>query len=443
MDNLEKKLHEYTKSGALPMHMPGHKRNPAMVPGLYVDEDITEIFGFDNLHRPEGIIKDTEEKAASIWNAKSAIISVNGATAPILASVMAAASRGRILVGANCHVSVWHALELSDASYEVLVPETDESFPFCLDTDPAKIASMLDKDPDIKTVIITSPTYEGIVSDIKAVRAVTSPRDVALIVDESHGAHFGLNEYFPSSSKADLVIKSIHKTLHAPTQTAVLLTYSEKIPEEHVRHYMDIFESSSPSYILMSGISRVFTDIKNDLNITERWTDALKKCREDLSRGLLHLKLSEYAGADPSKLVIICGGVINGTDLSLLLREEGIETEAAFDTHIIAMTGIGDTNKSLSRFTNTLLKIDSKLEGRISGSFGKSVPDDEPQIVLPVKSAVTAPYEILPSSNCEGRISADYAYKYPPGIPILIPGQIITKNRLDYLNAKSLKVLRG
>ena len=192
MSRLEDNLRNNADSGVIPMHMPGHKRNTDFVPS-YLREDITEIDGFDNLHAPTGVLKDIETDAASIWGASSCVMSVNGATALLLSALMAASSRGKILIASNCHVAVWHALELIDAPFAVINPSSSPELPFCLDVSPDMIASVLDEDPSIKSVVITTPTYEGVVSDVASIVSVAHSRDVAVIVDEAHGAHFAFS----------------------------------------------------------------------------------------------------------------------------------------------------------------------------------------------------------------------------------------------------------
>lgn len=424
------------------MHMPGHKGNTSFVP-QYLKQDITEIPGFDNLHSPSGVIRKIEDDAAALWGASSAILSVNGATAPVLASVMAAASLGKVLIASNCHISVWHALEISGADFSVIDPDTDPRLPFCSDVNSAKIRKALRDDPSIKSVVITSPTYEGVISDIDSIRNAARESGVILIVDASHGSHLGLDDYFPKTPEADVVIKSLHKTLHSPTQTALLLTYSDSLDESLIRHYMDVFETSSPSYILMSGIARVIDDLKNDKQLTLPWTDALRKCREVLRNELSHIKLFEQDGADPSKLVILTGGVISGEELASALARDKIVVEASYDDHVIAMTGIGDDEASLTRFASALLKEDARLEGTVKTIYEEAVPHSELRMKLKIKDAVEAVSELVPRDLCEGRTSASYVFKYPPGIPVLIPGQIITKDRLRLISDASLKVVSG
>lgn len=442
MNRLEDKLNEYKDSGVTPMHMPGHKRNPGLVPS-YLESDITEIAGFDNLHSPSGILRDIENVAASIWNAKSSILSVNGATAPILASIMAASANGKILIASNCHISVWHALELTEEKFAVINPVTDPMYPFCLHMDPSEIGKALDEDSSIKTVVITSPTYEGVVSDVKAIADEVHARGAALIVDESHGSHFGLNDFFPSTSITDVVIKSIHKTLHAPTQTAVLLTYSDLIREDLIRHYMDVFESSSPSYILMSGISKVVYDLKENPALTAPWVDALKEARQKLNAELLHVKLFDVEGNDKSKLVILTGNAVNGYKLADVLREHKIEVEAAFDTHVIAMTGIGDNVKSLSCFAEELIKIDRDLEGSADASYENVLPTDPVMLSMNIKDAVRSQSVKVSREDSIGKVSSSYVFKYPPGIPVLIPGMKVTEDRLKLVSDEFLSVVSG
>ena len=424
------------------MHMPGHKGNTALVPS-FLKKDITEITGFDNLHSPTGIIKDIEDDAALIWHASSAVISVNGATAPILASVTAASSYGKILIASNCHISVWHALEISGAEFDAIDPSTDPQYPFFLSVDPSKIKDILNSDPSIRTVVITSPTYEGVLSDVESIYKITQESGATLIVDASHGSHLGLNEYFPDTQAADVVIKSLHKTLHSPTQTALLLTYSERISESLIRHYMDIYESSSPSYLLMEGIGRVLKDILSRPGLTGTWAGALENCRNKLRNELCHIKLFELEGADPSKLVLLTGDVIDGTKLAALLKEEGVEVEASFEDYLIAMTGIGDNEETLMKFTSALIKIDSGLTGEAAKTYKNFIPESKPEYVMTIRDAVRSPYKALPKEECEGKISASYVFRYPPGIPVLIPGQKITEDRLKLISDASLKVVSG
>ncbi len=431
-EDLIQKLHDLRVSNTLPMHMPGHKRNPTSAPyGIPYSSDITEIDGFDNLHSPEGVIRGIELKAASLWAADDAFISVNGATALIQSAILSSTVRGdKILIASNCHISVWHALEIGGLKPVIAEPGTKEEYPFVLQIDPETIRTALRKDPDIRAVVITSPTYEGIMSDTAAIHKITSDAGVILIVDEAHGAHLGVKDQtlFPASASGDIVIKSVHKTLNAPTQTAVMLIRGDRADKRLIRHYLSINESTSPSYLLMAGLEHA-------LNTAD--TDSLYKNaragRDSLGK-LEHLKLFACDGYDISKFVILTEGYISGFDLADLLRKEFlIEIEAAFPTYIIAMTGTGDTAASIKRFTDAILAIDSSLSERIYAAGTSELKPVPRRSKLPVEKAVKSPSVSVTFDEAAGAVSAEYLFAYPPGIPLLIPGQEITEELIGII----------
>ena len=357
-DRIEAALKLYLGSSPLPMHMPGHKRNPSVITSEF-SQDITEIEGFDNLHSPRGLIRDLELAAARMWSADKAYVSVGGATSMLLSAISAASAyypKASVLVAMNCHLAVWHALELTGNNIVPLMPVTDSQLPFAGPVSASEIEKILIRDPNIKIVVITSPTYEGVVSDTEEIYRITKRYDVTLITDSAHGAHLGLNDSFwGAPSVGDIVIKSLHKTLNSPTQTALMLTDVKcRIPEELLRHYIDIFETSSPSYILIRGVSHCIASINADKDIMRPWERGIMLAEERLSN-LRNLKMWQAPVRERSKLVILG----DGKNLSERLRGDfNIECEAAFATHLIAMTGIGDTEESISRFCDAVLRID-------------------------------------------------------------------------------------
>lgn len=422
-NSLHDVLDQYCDSDYLAMHMPGHKRNLDLVDAAFKN-DITEIDGFDNLKNPDGLIRNIAQDAAHLWSADDALISVNGSTGLLLATVMALSSLGKILIASNCHISVWHGIEMAGAEASLINPESDIHFAGRIN--PATLKVKLDEDPSIKSVIITSPTYEGMVSDTDSIYKITKERGVILAVDEAHGAHFGLTPYFPASATADIVIKSIHKTLSAPTQTAVMLFYGNSAPIKLITHYKNSIESSSPSYVLMSGIDMALTCAKD--NHVAKWASAVATAREELQI-LRHMSL--YGSDDPSKFVIISGG-LSGYDLADKLRHDyHIEVEASFPSYIIAMTGIGDTSESLTRFVSALLEIDASLTNADTTNIAGTAFVNEGKVIngKTITAALTANHDEVPLSDIKkhvGRTSAEYLFAYPPGIPLLIPGDIIT-----------------
>lgn len=256
---LDKKLLAYSQSDAYPFHMPGHKRQRM---GNWIPEelDITEITGFDNLHHAEGILREAQQRAAELFGADETFFLVNGSTAGLLAAVCGTVKKGgRLLMARNCHKAVYHAVYLMELKTAYLYPE-ETAFGIQGSITPEQVAEMLEQYPDTEAVFLTSPTYDGVVSDIAAIAEIVHAKEIPLIIDEAHGAHFGFSKGFPQKALAlgaDLCIESVHKTLPAYTQSA-LLHYRKNpwVDLERVKRYLGIYQSSSPSYILMAGIDR-------------------------------------------------------------------------------------------------------------------------------------------------------------------------------------------
>lgn len=420
----------------LPMHMPGHKRNPSFA-GDAFRSDITEIDGFDDLHAPQGLIRDIEKNAREIWQAKEAFISVNGSTALIESAICSLGNRGgKFLFSSDSHISVWHGSEIAGLTPVPCPLKTSDGIPFFSGTNEDAAVSLLQNDPDIKLALITTPTYEGVITDTSRIKKLMNGRGGFLIADCSHGAHLGLDPYFPERPDADIVIMSTHKTLHSPTQTAVAAVYSERIEIGRIRHFLSIFESSSPSYVLMGGICRALLDIRRSgKSLFSSWTEGLKEARERLS-GLTNLSLWDGGSfSDPSKLVILTNGCINGGELAQILRRQyRIEIEASFEDHIIAMTGIGDTPPTLLRFCDAMEKIDSSLAVTSKKEIAAPCIITEPPVfMLPLEDALSRESTAVPYKDAAGKISAEYIFPYPPGIPAIVPGQLITDSIVRYL----------
>ncbi|MCR5528888.1 MAG: aminotransferase class I/II-fold pyridoxal phosphate-dependent enzyme [Saccharofermentans sp.] len=432
-DTLNSRLKKLREDDLLPMHMPGHKRNPGSEPdGISYSCDITEIDGFDNLHSPEGVIRGIEKRAMDLWGADDALISVNGSSALLVASILSHTMKGdKILVASNCHISVWHGIELSGATPVLIDPDTAEDTPFLLGADPALIEEKLLSDPKIKAVVITSPTYEGIISNTGKIYEICKKKDVLLIVDEAHGAHFGIkgDNLFPPTSCGDIVIKSVHKTMSAPTQTAVLLMFGDRADRRLLRHFLSSLESTSPSYMLMAGLENALIDPR---------VDNLYKIAEDLRsdlKSLTKLRLYTSSSQDISKIVILTCGYMTGYELADLLREDFlIEVEASFPSYIIAMTGTGDTSSSLIRFAEAIKAIDSTVEEKAGKrSHAPSLPSVPRRYKMSVSKALRAGSSKVKAEDAAGQISAEYVFSYPPGVPLLIPGQEISEDILRFM----------
>ncbi|MBR6653692.1 MAG: aminotransferase class I/II-fold pyridoxal phosphate-dependent enzyme [Oscillospiraceae bacterium] len=433
-EGLLKKLNDYCP-GAVPMHMPGHKRNVKLAP--YLEQlgaavDITEINGFDDLHDADGVIAEGMERAARLWGAERSFFCVNGSTGGILASVLAVLDDGDELVCArNCHKAVYNALELRRAKPHFLFPERETfSGTDCIVTAQA-VGEMLDKHPSAKAVIITSPTYEGVISDVAAIADAAHARGAVLIVDEAHGAHLGFGWGFPDGAVkagADIVVQSLHKTLPSLTQTAIVHVCGERVDSDKLACSLAVFETSSPSYLLMSSIDSCVRLLEeNSDKLFAAWKRNISLFKEETS-DLKHLRIMEKTdkmfGFDPSKLVISTRGTnINGRELMRRLREKyAIELEMAASEHVIAMTGMGDTEDNLQVLATAICEIDRYLEN-------SDAP--EPPVLIPPEracfswEAAAGERESVDIYAAAGRVSAEYVWAYPPGIPLLIPGEVI------------------
>jgi len=428
---LLEKLEKY-KNTAVPMHMPGHKRYKRVryLKRLAADIDITEIEGFDDLHHPTGIIKESQERAAKIWGAARSHFLVGGSTAGIISAVYSHTRRGdTVLLSRNCHKSVYHAIEICGLTPKYIYPEKDDNGIF-QSISPEDVENNIE---GVSLVIITSPTYEGIVSDIARISKITHKGGALLLVDEAHGAHFGFSSEFPDSAiklGADIVIQSLHKTLPSLTQTAIA-HLSERANDEAFSRALNIFETSSPSYLLMSSIDSCIDYADTHRGLFKKWRIRLDRFKEK-TRSLKHLKIlfgeeneiGEIYDFDKSKIVIGTGKTnITGFDLMSALRKHKIELEMASYGYAIAMTGIFDSKKSLDSLVRALKKIDKTLLSSIKSTVEIPIPEFHASPC----DAVSSEHEVVFSGEAEGCISAEYIWAYPPGIPMIVPGEVFTE----------------
>ena len=413
----------------LPMHMPGHKRHLCAdyLRMLGADVDITEIDGFDDLNAPEGVILEAERNAAALYGAEEAFFLVGGSTSGILAGMYHFLSPGdRVVVARNCHKSVYNAVEICGATPDYILPEADENGIF-LDIKPEAVGRKLEEG-GAKLVVVTSPTYEGVISDVKAIKKVCEKFGVPLLVDAAHGAHLDLSEHFKGGAVkagADITVCSLHKTLPSLTQTAIVFTRG--IGRDAFQRAISVFQSSSPSYLLLASADGCINLIKDRPGLFDCWSGALSRFYEK-AKNLKYLGVFSGGGAcgfDRSKIVILTGGTpLTGFDAAKMLRNEGIEPEMAAENHLIAMTGIFDGDYELDRLFSALRIID----GKARAGAKKPLPCASlPEYSLPPKEALSRPAESVPTDAAEGRISAEYIYAYPPGIPLIVPGEIFSR----------------
>ena len=435
--------------GLYPFHMPGHKRNPAFdsMNGLF-SRDLTEIDGADDLHCPQGIIMDAQSRAAKLYDADDAYFLVNGSTAGLLTSISAAAPAGsKVIVARNCHKAVYNAVFIRNLTPVYVYPAFDEDFGINGSVFPEEIEKAIAENPDAKAVILTSPTYDGVVSDIQTIADVVHRNNMLLIVDAAHGAHHGFHPAFPDSAVhlgADAVVVSLHKTLPSPTGTAMLLLKGDRVMRSRVRRFLDVYETSSPSYLFMDAMDACIGLLERD---KERLFSALLEKLERFDSSIRHLALPRvfnYSrdslakhpavfGHDRSRIVIKAEHLpMNGFDLENILRERfGIEAEMAFADCTVLLTSICDTEEGFDRLTNALLTLDFETKDRVHKIPFPQPP--KPQIVMNPAEAELAQGKILPLLQAKDFVCREYVCAYPPGTPVLVPGERITAEVLAYI----------
>lgn len=412
------------------MHMPGHKRRMGFLSDPY-EIDLTEIEGSDNLHHAEGILLEAQKRAAVLYHSEETHYLINGSTAGILAAISGSTTfSGTLLMARNCHKSVYHAALLRGLRTAYLYPQSTGDLGINGAIRPKDVENALRSDKEIQAVVITSPTYDGIVSDVEAIAGIVHEYGKSLIVDEAHGAHFPFSEEFPKDSVrcgADVVIHSLHKTLPALTQTALIHLNGPRIDRDRIRRYLSIYQTSSPSYVLMASIDECIGWVAGHPEAFRDFLGELQSVRAGL-REMKHLKLLEVPGMDPSKILISVQRTgIHGRELAGILRESyGIEVEMACGTYVCAIAAAADTRESLARFQKALLAVDETLTEQKS----RDTFTDE---VIRAKTACTllqaeeAGRKRIRLTEAQGRISGDFITLYPPGIPIAAPGEVLTE----------------
>lgn len=459
MEALYEKLKTYHEKNIYPFHMPGHKRNEQAVdflPGLTMD--ITEIDGFDDLNHPGGILKESQEAAARLYGAEETTFSVNGSTGALLAAISACTTfGGSLLMARNCHKSVYHGACLGGLQTYYLYPDLLEPYGINGSIRPEQVAEALRSHPDIQAVVITSPTYEGVVSPVAEIAEIVHSCHLPLIVDEAHGAHFPFHSYFPKPALdqgADVVVHSLHKTLPSLTQTALLHVKGGMADREKIRRYMGMYQTSSPSYLLTGSIDSCIRRLQRQGDeLFEKYADRLKELRNRLSQlRYIHLAGKRFRGNksvwdyDPSKLVLASRvpGFSGHQLYGRLLREYGLQMEMEEKTYVLGMTSVADTEEGYGRLFQALEDMERKWEaqgiepekiqevGNASGIEGRiSCSPADP--LFSISEALARPRRSVPFQESEGRAAGAFLYLYPPGVPLAVPGERITREVLETL----------
>ena len=454
---INNKLQNIVNDDLISFHMPGHKKGKIydklgygdLVKNLY-KMDTTEIIETDNLHSPEGIIKDSQERASKIFRSEKSYYLVNGSTCGIQAAILSTCSPGeKILVNRDCHQSAINAFILGDINPIYIKGSICEDTYTIKGVNEKDVLDAIDDNSDIKVLMLTYPSYYGMVFDLEKICTYAHEKGIVVIVDEAHGAHLGLSDKLPKSALeqgADIVIQSIHKTLPSFTQSSIIHVQGDLIDKKNLERFLKIVQSSSPSYVMMASL--------------EIAIDIYDKYGKDLMQGLLsniddfEKDLSEINGVkvlkghDKTKVFVSLKDLgINGYDLEETLRYKyNIQVELSNYYGVLLICTIGNEKDDFDKFLCAIKSIVEDLSGDKNNDLDKSednvtklmklnYPDLIPQKIISPREAFYSDKKAVLLKESIGKISGEYIIPYPPGISLTSPGEIITQEVIDYILA--------
>ena len=449
-------LEEFKKMRVVPFDVPGHKRgrgNPeltALLGEKCVTMDVNSMKPLDNLCHPISVIREAEELAAEAFGAAHAFLMVGGTTSAVQSMVLSVAKRGdKIILPRNVHRSVMGAMVLCGAVPVYVNPECDDRLGIPLGMTVAEVERAILQNPDAKAVLVNNPTYYGICSDLRSIVKLAHQHGMLCLVDEAHGTHFYFGDSLPVSAMAagaDMAAVSMHKSGGSLTQSSLLLT-GPAMQEGHVRQIINLTQTTSGSYLLLSSL-----DISRR-NLALRGREAFGKVVElaEYAREEINAIGGYYAFSrelingdsifdfDVTKLSVNTLDVgLAGIEVYDLLRDEyDIQIEFGDLGNILAYLSIGDRPREVERLVSALSEVRRRFGKSRAGLMRQEYID--PEVAVSPQDAFYASKESLPIGNTAGRVCSEFVMCYPPGIPILAPGERITKEILDYIRYAKAK----
>lgn len=416
---LNEKLDQYLREDYYPFHMPGSKRTNILRNDIPYKRDLTEINGFDNLNDPKDIFCQMEEKIADIYQVEDAIISTNGSTCGILSTIRALTYENKnILIQRSSHKSVYNAIELNNLKSDYINVIID-NMGAIIDIDYKDLEEKL-SNKDYAAIVITSPSYEGYYLDLEKIYGIAKTYSTPLIVDMAHGSHSLLTDKYYNDF--DIAITSFHKNLSALTPSSAILINNKNYSKE-IRRNMAIFQTSSPSYVILQSIDEMIDKFPE---FYHKYSDLEKNLDTIYELNLNHLEIVDDDKKDKSKILISTANTnIDGFILQEMLRDRKIEIEMSYPTYALLIASIFDSKKGFDRLQDALLDIDKMIKKSTNNfSFAYKIPEKSLEIsetIVKEKSAISI-------GDSAGEICGQFVYAYPPGIPILSPGEVIDKD---------------
>ncbi|WJH36349.1 aminotransferase class I/II-fold pyridoxal phosphate-dependent enzyme [Paenibacillus sp. CC-CFT747] len=446
------RLVEHHNRRTASFHVPGHKSGQGLDPaaesylGSVMELDVTEISGLDDLHQPEGVIKEAQALAAQCFGAEESFFLVNGSTAGNLAMILSVCAPGDLLlVQRTVHKSVLNGLALAGARAVFLTPEWDEASGLTFGVSVEEVERALAAYPEAKGLFLTNPTYYGLAADLTELARLAHSHGIPLLVDEAHGAHFGFHPDLPPSALscgADAVVQSTHKMLTALTMGGMLHLQGSRVNRHLIRHNLGVVQSSSPSYPLMASLDLSRRQLHTR---GEEWIESGLRVLRQLRREIREMpdwemidrdEAASYSGLDPFKLTLrMKGDRLSGFELQGKLEACGCMTEMANIRYVLLCCSLATTKEEADRLLEALHKItrEEAANKQENGLLSTNIPNKP--IFLPLSAPVSFARPVPGSSTkvktleleqCTGRVAAEMVIPYPPGIPVLYPGERIT-----------------
>jgi len=443
-------MNDYLEKDTVSFHMPGHKGSHFYRRFGYhnfldriMDYDITEIAGADNLFQTESIIKGVQDHYAKLYDCKKSYILINGSSGGNIAAILASVNKGKQLIMArNCHKSVFNALTLGGIRPVYAYPQMIEEYGISGAVSPQEIEHLILANPDAEAIILTSPNYYGICSDIKSMAEIAHNYGKVLIVDEAHGAHLHFSDQLPPSairSGADLVINSTHKTLASFTQSAALHYNTDLVDQYILEDKLQCIQSTSPSYVLMASMDITAEILEKHCEaLMHEWGKNLTVFYDKISKIPGVRTMGKMQGLDWTKINLSMGELgITGAQLDkILLKDYNIYIELFTGDWIMAMTGIGNTKSDYDRLVDALESISRKrLASGIEISSTKHKTDTLSMPKQAVMYEIPSAKKRVKLTDSEGMICGSSIIPYPPGIPLICPGERIEADAIAYVQA--------
>ena len=447
-------LLKHMNKNITPFHMPGHKNNinnfdelELISENLY-GIDKTEIPGLDNLHIPKEMILHAEILASRAFKSSKSYFLVNGSTCGISSMIMGVTKpKDKVIVQRNCHQSVFMACLMGDLSLCYINPDVLSEFNIAGAVSVKEIVAIMDANRDAKAIVLTYPTYYGTCSDLLKITLEAHKRNMLVLVDEAHGAHLPFNVKLPISAMdcgADVSVISLHKSLPALTQASLLNIgggiISIRAISPGIEFMLKIFQSSSPSYVLMASIDAARNIMESRGNaLLDKLIYNIDVLSNKLSNlggykilGKEQIGIASIKDVDITKIVIASKSSLSGRDLEMkLLNEHNIQIEMSDINNIVLIGSVGDSDDAFEKLFNALYNINK--EGYKSKTENILLGPIKYQTCTSMRDAYYSEKKTVPLIESRGLISGEAVVPYPPGIPVLLPGELITQEIIDYI----------